>query len=59
MSKKKKEQHYTVKLLEACKSWGGPCSSAIQIETAMKSHTGKVGKNYDNGTWILSTHTQA
>jgi len=32
----KKSQNYTVKLLERCKSWGGPCTSVNELHEVLK-----------------------
>ena len=31
----KKDQDYTTKLLQACKSWGGPCTTANELEVVL------------------------
>ena len=32
----RKEGEYIIKLLQACKSWGGPCTTAIELEIRIK-----------------------
>ena len=37
LSKAKKETDYTTKLLQICKTWGGPCTTCDELGTVLKS----------------------
>ena len=44
MGKAKKEQELTKRLLESCKSWGGPCTTPNQIEITLNANPDKMEK---------------
>ena len=57
MGKAKKEQEFTKRLLESCKSWGGPCTTPNQIEITLNANPDKMEKIiYKQNCLIIDTH---